>query len=285
LSENLLQAGGSRNHNANLAALLTWLLPGAGHVMVGRIGLGVALFVLIDGLYLLGLRLAGGMTFEFLDPELRSLVAPVLSPEIGNLGGVLWQMKQHGFGTGHMRPWPEWIVLGSMLTASSGLLNGIAMCHAHTLARTSDLRAGTKPVLATLIAWLVPGLGHVLQGRRLRGAIVFALLVGLFALGTALAEGSNLSRERHFYYWAGQFVLGAPAMLAEAVWGDMRITHDIRYVEAGLVFGCVAGLLNVLAMLDVYGYGEARLFGWPVKSSREPHASSATVSGKVELMR
>jgi hypothetical protein len=92
-------------------------------------------------------------------------------------------------------------------------------------------------------------------------------LIALFAVGTALAEGTNLSRERHFYYWAGQFVLGGPALLAELVWGGARVTHDIPYVDAGLVFGCVAGLLNVLAMIDVFGYGEAKLLGLPLKTA------------------
>jgi len=96
--------------------------------------------------------------------------------------------------------------------------------------------------------------------------MVFVALVGLFVLGTALAEGSNLSRERHFYYWAGQFLIGLPGILAELAFGDMRITGHIPYVDTGLVFGCVAGLLNVLAMIDVYAWGEARLLGLPMKT-------------------
>ena len=91
-------------------------------------------------------------------------------------------------------------------------------------------------------------------------------LVGLFALGTYLAEGSNLSRQRHFYYWSGQAMLGLPAILAELTIGGMRITSRIPYVDAGLVFGCVAGLLNILAMIDVYAFGEAKLLGRPLKT-------------------
>ncbi|MCC7015562.1 MAG: hypothetical protein IT454_23590 [Planctomycetes bacterium] len=269
---------GSKRGNPNVAALLSWFVPGAGHVYLGSFGWGLALFALTDGLYWLGLQLSHGMSFEFLDPELRTVVAPILSPEIGNLGGVLWQMKHFGYGPGFPRPWPEGIVLGSMLSASAGMLNGLVMCHAHTLARAGSSAVATRPVLSTALAWLVPGLGHFHQGRKLRGAVVFVLLVGLFALGSAMAEGSNLSRERHFYYWAGQFVMGLPAIVSELVWGGMRVTRDIPYVEAGLVFGCVAGLLNVLAMLDVYAFGEARAFGWPLKSGH-PDAGSSVQSG------
>jgi TM2 domain-containing membrane protein YozV len=268
--------GAPPQRNASVAALLTWFVPGAGHFYVGSWGVGLLVLAVVEGLYLLGYALSDGRVFEYLDPELRTAVAPILSPEAGNLGAILYQLRHDPFGEGPLQPWPRWIVLGSFLTAASGVLNAIAMAHAHTLARTRSLAGGTRPIVATLCGWLVPGLGHVLQGRILRGAIVFALLVGIFALGTVLAEASNLSRERHFYYWAGQFLIGLPGIGSELLFGDMRVTHDIPYVEAGLVFGCVAGLLNVISMLDVYGYGEAKLFGWPTKSSRDKHAESAT---------
>lgn len=265
-----------RRGDATVAALLSWFLPGAGHLYLGRVGLGLALLVLVDGLYYLGLQLAGGMTFEFLDPELRSVAAPLLSPELGNLGGLLWQMRSYGFGPGIARPWPEWIVVGSMLTALSGVLNMLVMCHAHTLARSPSPAAANRTALSTFLAWLVPGLGHFHQGRKARGAVVFALLVGCFVLGSLLAEGSNLSRERHFYYWAGQFAIGLPGIVAELAFGTMRVTHDIRYVDAGLVFGCVAGMLNVLAMIDVYGWSESKELGVPLRTSEAADSTPAT---------
>jgi hypothetical protein len=49
----------------------------------------------------------------------------------------------------------------------------------------------------------------------------------------------------------------------------MRVEREIAYVDAGLVFGCVAGLLNVLAMIDVYGWSEAQALG------RDPKARHA----------
>lgn len=267
----------SERRNASVAALLTWFLPGAGHFMLGSYGLGLVFLLVVEGLYYAGLSLSGGMTFEFLDPELRSPLAPALSPEIGNLGGLLWQLKTYGFGTGIVRPWPPGIVLGSLLTGLSGVLNMIVMCHAHTLARAPSPAVANRTALVTLLAWLIPGLGHFQQGRRGRALVVFGLLVGCFVLGTVLAEGSNLSRERHFYYWAGQFGIGLPALLGELFFGSMRVTRDIPYVDGGLVFACVAGLLNILAMIDVYGWTEAKELGLPLKSS-EHAGESATAA-------
>lgn len=255
-----------------VAVLLSWFIPGAGHLYLGRMATAAIFFLVVEGLYLAGLHFSGGMSFEYLDPELRTKLAPILSPEAGNLGGYLFQMQRYGFGPGTPRPFPDMMGIGTLLTALSGILNVFVMVHAHVSTRIAceprtnralgpggSRATAAAPTAAGFLTWLVPGLGHILQGRRLRGLIIFVLLVGLFALGTTLAEGSNLSRERHFYYWSGQFMLGLPAILAEHLMPQVRVDHEIRYADAGLVFGCVAGLLNILAILDAHGYAEDRL--------------------------
>jgi TM2 domain-containing membrane protein YozV len=245
--------------NPDLAAILTWFLPGAGHLYLGKPLFGAIAFVVVEGLYFLGLRLSDGRLFEYLDPELQGPFAGALAPEAGNLGALVWQMRSYGFGQGLPRPWPEHIHLGTWLTAISGILNACLMIRAHADAR-SDRRTASKgltPDVLVFAGWLVPGLGHILQRRYRRGIAVFAILVGMLVLGTLLADGSNLDRERHFYYWAGQFLVGAPAMLLEAIHRHAPVTGEIPYVDAGLVMVCLSGLLNVLALLDVQGQAKA----------------------------
>ena len=79
------------------------------------------------------------------------------------------------------------------------------------------------------------------------------------------AAGSNLSRERHFYYWSGQFLLGLPAILAEFVAGGTRVSAEIPRVDVGLLYASMAGLLNVLALLDVFGVAEQRWLAAPAE--------------------
>ena len=267
--------------DANVALLLTWFLPGAGHAYLGRTRAAAIWFVLLEGLYALGWWLSDGRAFEFLDPELRGNFATVLSPEVGNLGAMIAQLKVVGFGPSDPAPFPDLVHLGSILTSLSGIGNAFAMVQAHLLARTPKLarREGLSPTMLVAATWALPGMGHLLQGRKVRGLVVMALLVGLFALGTILSEGSNLSRERHFYYWAGQFLAGAPAILTEILSGRPPITGEIRFVDVGLLYACMGGLLNILAMLDVYNVAEER---WLAKRSVEipvvaPEAEEAAV--------
>lgn len=254
--------------------LLTWFLPGAGHLYLGRYAFAAAAFVLVEGLYALGWFLCDGRGFEYLDPELRGRLATLLTPEAGNLGAMLLHLKLSGFGSTETLPFPSAMVLGGFLSALSGIVNLFVASHAHLAARAEDgpARSAPNPVALLACTWLLPGLGHWLQGRRLRAVLVFVLLLGLFVAGTALAQGANLSRERHFYYWSGQFLIGGPALLAEALSGHPLVTGEIPLGDVGLLYACMAGLLNVLAMLDVFGVAEKRWFA-------RPEAATESVAG------
>lgn len=272
------KASGERRGDSFVATLLTWFLPGAGHLYLGRPVQAAVGFAVVVGLYLLGLQLAGGMTFEFLDPELRSPLAVGLSPELGNLGGLVWQIQNHGFGPVPYvpTPFPSTIWIGSTLTALSGVLNMGLMVDAHFEARHG---LGRSPALQVVAGWAIPGLGHFLQGRVLRGAIVAIALIGLFAIGTFLAEGSNLSRERHFYYWGAQFLAGLPTVVAEFVSGRPPVDRPIRLADFGLTYGAMAGLLNAVVLIDVYGWGRAQLLGLdPVEDRKLTQAKKKEVS-------
>jgi TM2 domain-containing membrane protein YozV len=263
----------------SVAMLLTWFIPGAGHLYLGKVRTGVLAFVIIEGLYGLGFWLSKGLFLNVLPVEMRSQFAGVLAPEMGNLGGLLMHIRQVGFLDDPVA-WPSRMDLGMILTAASGVLNFVLMSHAHLEARAPGRsRVTLDPAAAAAACWLLPGLGHILQGRRARGFAVMAMLVGLFALGCVLAQGANLDRERHFYYWAGQFLLGLPAIGAELVHGHPRVTHDIPYVDAGVVLGCVAGMLNILMMLDVYGWSEQRQLGELPADESVPEAATAEEAG------
>jgi len=268
-----------RSGEPAVAALLTWFLPGAGHLYLGRQAVAAVGFVVVAGLYFLGLKLSGGMGFEFLAEELRGPLAPALSPELGFLGGMIYQIKSYGFGMGYPRPFPDLIFLGTALTATAGVLNLCLTAQAHHDARRPR-NAGyslQSPGIVCAFAWLVPGLGHVLQKRYLRALLVFVAIVGLLALGSVLADGANLSRERHFYYWGGQFMGGLPAMLMEFVKGHAHITGDIPYGEGGLVIAAIGGLLNILALLDVYAVAEVRAGVIVPRKKAEPKVEQKSV--------
>jgi TM2 domain-containing membrane protein YozV len=242
----------------SVALLLGWFLPGAGHLYLGRLRTGLIAFVVIEALYGLGVFLSGGMFLEYLPPEMRGRFAGFLTPEVGNLGALLAHMSHYGYGIGHPRPYPALMDVGTTLTAVSGVLNLVVLTSAHLTARRTEacLGPGPSPSVAAGASLILPGLGQFMQGRRARGVLIALLLISLFSVGCFLGDGSNLDRERHFYYWAGQFMLGLPALATEFAFGHPRLSFEIAYADGGVVLGCAAGLLNVLVMLDAFHYAE-----------------------------
>jgi TM2 domain-containing membrane protein YozV len=254
--------------NPLVATILTWLIPGAGHFYLGKVRTAAIAFVVIEGLYLAGVMLSKGMFLQILPPEMRGRFAAALTPEAGNLGALLLHVRQYGFGGMVPEAFPSTLHVGVMLTASAGIANLILCSRAHYDARAGALKeepsAAPHPGLAALVGWIIPGGGHFLQGRKARGAVAFVLVVTLFAVGCYLAGGTNLDRSRHFYYWAGQALLGPVAFIAETLNGHPLMSERPSYEDAGVVLSSVAGMLNVLLLLDVYGFSEAKRLGQPL---------------------
>ena len=112
----------------------------------------------------------------------------------------------------------------------------------------------SNPVLTIVLAWCVPGAGHLVVGQIRKAAIFLVVLTGMVLIG--LQFGGQLfpfqrSEPLVFLGAGAQWALGIPrlvAMLASA--GGGQVTA-ISY-EYGNTFLIVAGLLNILVMLDAW---------------------------------
>jgi hypothetical protein len=105
-----------------------------------------------------------------------------------------------------------------------------------------------------VVSWLVPGAGHLMQGRRQKGVVFLAALVAMFAIGLALdgrlfpfvfdeplvglAAIANLG-------------MGVPYFIAKALGLGKGIVTAASY-EYGNTFLIVSGLLNMLVAIDAY---------------------------------
>jgi hypothetical protein len=112
---------------------------------------------------------------------------------------------------------------------------------------------GMRPLVAALLAWVVPGLGHLYLGRRGR-AIAFCVIV-LLSLATGLVLDGNLYRAvpgqpLSFFATLGSMGMGAPYFLARWVFGYEGDIEGPGF-EYGSAFILTAGLMNLLLILDV----------------------------------
>jgi hypothetical protein len=115
-------------------------------------------------------------------------------------------------------------------------------------------------VLLCAAAWAVPGAGHLWLGRRQKAMLFFAALMLMFAIGIAI-EGCLFP-----FAFAEPFVglsaladvgIGLPYFLARGMGLGAGDPRAVTY-EYGNTFLIVAGLLNVLVMIDAYDIAAGR---------------------------
>ena len=110
------------------ALLLGWLVPGAGHLLLGKWTRALLLFVSIVGMYLIGLGLVGKIytpnTGEVLD----------MLGFVGQLGMGLLYLLARTLGWGATSATTTLNDYGTKYLVACGLLNLIAAVDAHSLA-------------------------------------------------------------------------------------------------------------------------------------------------------
>jgi hypothetical protein len=121
-------------------------------------------------------------------------------------------------------------------------------------ATAADREQLTNPTLISIAAWLVPGAGHLWQGRTQKGAVFLVAIPLMFATGLWL-DG------RLFPFEPSQPLValaafasvgnGFPYFIAALLGLGTGVVTAASY-DYGNTFLIVAGLLNMLVVLDAY---------------------------------
>ncbi len=139
-------------------------------------------------------------------------------------------------------------------------------------------------LLAAFLAWFFPGLGHFYQGRTGKAILFLVAIFGLFLLGIVMSEGhvvfwrwvNPMTQSEAFRFaYLFQFWTGLPSLMgliqgtlayngiapilggfqAEPSIEEFNIIQEKlgKLIEVGTFYTAVAGLLNLLAILDAHG--------------------------------
>jgi hypothetical protein len=127
------------------------------------------------------------------------------------------------------------------------------------MANSTSTKIEAQPVslmaiLAPALGWLIPGEGHMIQRRWIRGVLLLLSITTLFLLGLAMdgriykANGGDILDILGFIgdLGAGGMYLGT---LSED-WGRGAIAFATA--DYGTKFMIVAGLLNFISIADAY---------------------------------
>jgi hypothetical protein len=128
-------------------------------------------------------------------------------------------------------------------------------------ATTADRsRPASSKYLISAVAWAIPGAGHLWLGRRQKGVTFLVALTLMFAVGLWL-EGRlfpfEFTQPLVVLAAFADLGIGVPYFVAKMLgYGGGRVVA-ITY-EYGNAFAIVAGLLNMLVVLDAFDIAEGR---------------------------
>ena len=114
--------------------------------------------------------------------------------------------------------------------------------------------ASMMSVIAPAVGWLIPGAGHLIQRRWIRGLLLLVSIATLFVLG--------LLMQGHIYKANGGDILDILGFIGDLGAGGMYIVTlamnggqgavAFAIADYGTKFMIVAGLLNFIAVADAY---------------------------------
>jgi hypothetical protein len=130
-------------------------------------------------------------------------------------------------------------------------------------------RPSGKAWLIGFLAWLIPGLGHFMQkrwtrGALLAGAVLICFITGLqmgghmFGLSPSDPNSSSLLQVPPMIANFGSGILYLGSYLFGVGFGDDPVQAARATYEYGTTFLLIAGLLNYLAMLDAFDIAAGR---------------------------
>jgi hypothetical protein len=107
------------------------------------------------------------------------------------------------------------------------------------------------PLSIGVLSWAVPGAGHLAMGRWQKGLLYFVLIVSTFAAGWVISDFADVyfqSGRWHIFLQMGAGVVTFILALGRES-PEPRLTV-MHFFEIGTLYTMVAGLLNVLVVMD-----------------------------------
>jgi uncharacterized protein DUF6677 len=136
--------------------------------------------------------------------------------------------------------------------------------HVESAPHSAPVQSKPLNMAATLAVcsggWLVPGLGHILIGRWIRGIIFAACVLLMFALGLGMhgkLYDLEFDEPLHVFAFIANIGAGIPYWLAEHF--NLGIgTMNWPSYDYGTTYLWVCGLLNYLIVLDAFDIAQGR---------------------------
>jgi hypothetical protein len=126
--------------------------------------------------------------------------------------------------------------------------------------QTSTARSSSFPTMVLIAGWLIPGAGHFMQRKWIRGSLLLFSIAAMFILGLALKGkiySPNTGDLLDILNFAGDLGAGLLYVLAQ-IFNLGQSSVQVATADYGTKFMVVAGLLNVISAVDAHSLATGR---------------------------
>ncbi|MFH1226362.1 MAG: DUF6677 family protein [Planctomycetota bacterium] len=110
-----------------------------------------------------------------------------------------------------------------------------------------------KIIYALALGWFVPGAGHWLYNKKLKGLLIFELVLLSLIIGLTLSDFRSIRFYDNPFYYLSKFGCGLVFLFS------YLFTHFIPagriplyYHDIGLLYVSIAGSLNLVVLLSLF---------------------------------
>jgi hypothetical protein len=131
--------------------------------------------------------------------------------------------------------------------------------NAQVPARATE-QSSSMSAMVLIAGWLIPGAGHFLLRKWIRGTLLFVSIVAMFFIGLALKGkiySPNTGDLLDILNFVGDLGNGLLYVIAR-IFDLGHVTVELATADYGTKFMVVAGLLNVVAAVDAHSLATGR---------------------------
>lgn len=135
-----------------------------------------------------------------------------------------------------------------------------------------------NPALIGLAAWALPGLGHWLLGQRIRAVILLVTIMVTYWLGVAIGGVRyTIDPSGNTLWFIAQLGVGPQVVALWIATTARTLVPAIPWPDSdiAIIYAGVAGLLNMLVILDALGRATGNEPGEPTAQEASQQNASA----------
>ena len=127
-------------------------------------------------------------------------------------------------------------------------------------ARTAGKTTTMPAAMILLAGWLIPGAGHFLLRKWIRGSLILISIISMFGIGLALKGkiySPNTAELLDMLNFAGNLGTGLLYVIAR-IFDLGQASVQVAIADYGTKFIVVAGLLNIISAVDAHSLATGR---------------------------